>query len=400
MLSCGSASAQWYLFPNRRKNKQVQTQESEIVVKTPVDTLSEVSESPEGGLELIPMMEEYVYKMPDVLKVALILPFQANGKPNSNFLEMYCGVLLAIQESGGQGSTPVELTVIDESEPATPLTPDILEENHLIIGPVNYNDIKDALAICPSDRFIVSPLDPKAASLTDSSRVIQAPAHWKRQADEISRWIAQDAGRQDEIVVFRDSTVHNIGEQTEYLLTKLAESGHGFRTEARVSEFVPAPGGTTRVIIASDRDSYINGMVRDLSVLASQKHFDIVLYGTSSLRGSLGIDVEHLHNLQTHYTTGYFIDYENPAVSSFILSYRALFNNEPGQFAFQGYDTIRYFLGALAEYGEQWYKKLPEYSRRGLQTDYSFGESESTGKANESIRKVILGKDLSSYLVK
>jgi len=399
VLSCESASAQWYLFPGRKNRKAVPERQEETPVPKENDDTTVISAYQEPEEDSSSQGGEYEYLVPDIFKVTLILPIQANGKPSSNYLEMYGGALMATREIGRNGRK-IELNVMDESDEASPLTSAILEESHLVIGPVNLQDIREAIEILPENRFLVSPLEPKAASLSKSGRMIQAPAQWMRQADELAGWIVKDAGFTDEIVVFEDSVRQNIGEQAHYLLAKLKELGCHYRTETRISEFNPAAVGTSRVIIASERDSYINGMVRDLSVLVTQKHSDIVLYGTSGIRGSLGVDIEHLHNLHAHYTTGYFIDYDDPAVKSFILSYRALFKNEPGQFAFQGYDTMRYFLSALVEYGEQWYRKLPEYPGRGLQTDYYFEESESVGNINTAIRKVILCRDLSAIIVK
>jgi len=397
VLSCESVSAQWYLFPGRKKRNANPEHKADIPAATPTDSTIDILAVADSILEAGPATGEYTRIMPDTFKVALILPFQSNGKPSSNFLEMYSGALLAIREAGLTGKE-IELTVVDESDASSPLDERIFEENHLVIGPVNFSDIREATILNPDGKFIVSPLEPKAATLVDSSRIIQAPAPWMRQADEVARWIASDMRWSDELVVFKDTVKHNIGEQTRYLLAKLDETGCKYRTESRISEFTPSKIGTTRIVIASDRDSYINGMVRDLSVIATQKQSDIVLYGTSSVRGSLGVDIEHLHNLQAHYTTGYFIDYENSAVRSFILSYRALFKTEPGQFAFQGYDTMHYFLGLLTEYGEQWYKKLSEHTERGLQTDYYFKKSDTEGKINTAVRNVVLGKDLSATL--
>lgn len=393
VLSCESVSAQWYLFPGRKKKAAAQT--VEVPVQTPADTI------PAGTavVDTSVLPEAFRYDFPEVFNVTLVLPLQANSKPSANFFEMYSGALIAVKELGA-GGNKIELTVIDESEASTPLSESTLEESHLVIGPVSLANIRDALVKSPEGGYLVSPLEPKAATLIDSCRLVQAPVSWKRQAEEVAKWIAGDCMPFDEIVVFKDTIKSNIGEQTRYLLSKLDETGCRYRSESRISEFEPNKAGATRIIIASDRDSYINGMVRDLSVVASQKRADIILYGTSSVRGSLGVDIEHLHNLQAHYTTGYVIDYDDPKVRDFILSYRATFLNEPGQFAFQGYDTMHYFLNLLLKYGTQWYKKLPEYSERGLQTDYFFIDSDTAGQINTAVRKVILSKDLSTLLIK
>lgn len=337
----------------------------------------------------------FVLDMPDVLQVGLVLPFQISTKANSNFLEMYSGALMAVKDFGATGKR-VEVSVLDESEPVTPVTTAFLEDNHLVIGPVNIEDIQTALEICPSDRFIISPLDPKAASLVEGDKVIHAPSYWTRQADEIIGWISSDTSWQDEIVLIRDTSGTD-AEQAAYLVSRLVASGKKFKTVGSVQDYVPVQNGVSRFLIASGRDSFINTTVRALGILAT-KYSNITLYGTSKVRNSSGVDPEHLYNLELHYTTSYFIDYENPEVKDFIYAYRALYKQEPGQFAFQGYDLTHYFLNVLSKYGVEWYKKLPDYSERGLQSDFRFEESEAVGNINTAVRRVLLGKDLSAVI--
>ena len=91
-------------------------------------------------------------------------------------------------------------------------------------------------------------------------------------------------------------------------------------------------------------------------------------------------------------TASYYIDYEDPAVKRFILAYRALFQDEPGSFAFQGYDTMHYFVTICTRFGRQWYKKLPEYDEKGLQADFRFREE--SGRVNQAVRRIVYNPDL------
>ena len=397
LISCASASAQWYVVSGMHRidskspsagdtgSTREENDDQAAAIGTE-DRLDEKEETVNSPFTLV---------MPDALHVGLVLPFQIGTKANSNFLEMYSGALLAVRDFGSRGKK-IEVSVLDKSEPGTPLSSEFLEDNHLVIGPVNAEDIQTALEICPADRFLVSPLDPKAAVLAESDRLIQAPSHWARQADEIIEWISHDTSWQDEIVLVRD-TSDTDAEQAAYLVSRLVASGKKFRTVSNIQDFTPVQNGVSRFLIASNHDSFINTTVRTLGILAS-KYSNITLYGTSKVRNSSGIDPEHLYNLGLHYTTSYFIDYEDQKVKDFIYAYRALYKQEPGQFAFQGYDILHYFLNVLSRYGEEWYKKLPEYSERGLQSDFRFEDSDTVGNINTAVRRVLLGKDLSAVI--
>lgn len=397
LMSCANASAQWYVVSglHRSEKTSISTTDGGIIQNGGDNPSATIGDGDVDDKEEQTADTPFVLNMPDVLQVGLIFPFQISTKASSNFLEMYSGALMAIRDLGA-GGKKIEVSVLDESEEGTPLTTGFLENNHLVIGPVNVDDIRTALEICPADRFIVSPLDPKAASLVGDDRVIQAPSYWTRQADEIVSWISSDTSWQDEIVLIRD-TSNTDAEQSAYLVSRLVASGKKFKTVSNVQDYTPVQNGVSRFLIASSRDSFINTTVRALGILAT-RFSNITLYGTSKVRNSSGVDPEHLYNLELHYTTSYFIDYENPDVKDFIYAYRALYKQEPGQFAFQGYDLVHYFLNILSKYGEEWYKKLPEYSERGLQSDFRFEDSDTTGNINAAVRRVLLGKDLSAVI--
>lgn len=396
-MSCASASAQWYVVSGLRRaeSRTPSASDGNVIRDGNGNQAATIDDEGQYDEQEQTANSPYVLDMPDVLHVGLILPFQISTKANSNFLEMYSGALMAVRDFGNKGSK-VEVSVLDESETGTPISSEFLKDNHLIIGPVNIEDIRTALEICPGDRFIVSPLDPKGADLTEDARLIQAPSYWTRQADEIVRWITSDTSWQDEIVLLRDTSGTD-AEQAAYLVSRLVASGKKFRTVSNVQDFTPVQNGVSRFLIASNRDSFINTTVRYLGILAT-KYSNVTLYGTSKVRNSSGIDPEHLYNLGLHYTTSYFIDYESQSVRDFIYAYRALFKQEPGQFAFQGYDIMHYFLNVLSRYGVEWYKKLPEYSERGLQSDFNFENSDTVGNINTAIRRVLLGKDLSAVI--
>ena len=88
------------------------------------------------------------------------------------------------------------------------------------------------------------------------------------------------------------------------------------------------------------------------------------------------------------------VDYDDPAVKRFILAYRALYKNEPGSFAFQGYDTMHYFVTMCSRYGRRWHKKLTAYSETGLQADFRF--SDDPVRVNQAARRIVYRPDLTT----
>ena len=77
--------------------------------------------------------------------------------------------------------------------------------------------------------------------------------------------------------------------------------------------------------------------------------------------------------------------------------YRALFNTEPTQFAFQGYDVAKYFLSMCAKYGDAWMKYVEDASM--LQSTFDIKPS-GNGYVNEGIRRIVYGPEYSVQVVR
>ena len=385
------ADAQWYLFPGSKKKQEVK--KDTVLTPEPKVEKTDTLEAPVAEIE-----ELFVFDKAETIDISLILPLQASAQnPSSNFLEMYSGALLALKDLGDMG-IKMKLNVIDSAKENFSVTPEDIANSNVIIGPVGYKDIVASLGSCSEHQMLISPLEPRAAMLADSSNVIQAPSSWTRQIDELVDWLQEEVQIGDEVIVLRDNNIANNGEQSNRLMSKLNEKNLRYRTAVSLEEITLEDGLRYRILIASDNDAFITRSVRSVGIAAELKK-QIVLYTSSRVRNCVDANVLDLYNANTRMTAAYHIDYANEEVKKFILQYRALFRNEPGSFAFQGYDTIKYFVSMCDEYGKRWYKKLPEKSQRGLQSDFIFDDKLSNGKINTAVRRVIYNKDLSTTLL-
>ena len=150
-----------------------------------------------------------------------------------------------------------------------------------------------------------------------------------------------------------------------------------------------------RVLVVSESEAFVNDVVRNLNLMIHDR-YKVVMYGSSRLKGFETIDVEDYHNASLHLSMSYYVDYERPEVRDFLLKYRALYNTEPGAFAFQGYDVMYYFISVCAEYGKDWAEKISENEKtRMLQTDFRFRRDGDGGLKNTAIRRIVYGPDYS-----
>ena len=401
-----SACAQWYLFPGKKKQQQTETPADSMTAfrdsllmrdaRTQQDTLaladSLAAETPE------PIVQEdvFVLDIPSVIHIGLVLPLQASeAKPSTNFLDLYSGALLALRDLGAAGLR-ADLQVFDSADGKTAIPSSLIDESDVIIGPVGYEEMLQALPLCIPGKVLISPLEPKTAPLAAEQPMVQAPAPWTAQIDDLVRWIGQDVLPGAPIYVVRDTSTVVQGEQSAYLMARLQDRMVNYKSVVSVREIPFEKNRPVNVLIASDRDNFITSVVKTLGIEGA-RNGNVTLYGTSRTRTN-GTAQTDLHHLNAHLTSAYFIDYDDPAVEKFILAYRALFQNEPGSFAFQGYDAMHYFVSICAQYGRQWYKKLPYYNERGLQSDFRFNDE--TPRVNQAVRRIVYNPDLSTSVAR
>lgn len=387
-----NACAQWYLFPG--KKKQTDTTKVDSMRSYRPDSVAKQATAPIDSVvteEVSVLDSPYELDMPGIIRIGLVLPLQASTqKPSENFLDFYSGALLALRELGTAG-LQAELQVYDTADSQGNVPQSLIDESDVIIGPVAYADLEIASAQC-NGKVLISPLEPKAAALAATGPVVQAPCSWSAQVDELVQWVREELPIGDVLYVIRDSTAFTPGGQSAYLLEQLQARGVRYESIGSVEELPLDKKQKLRVTVASELDNFNTAIVRGLGIEGARGG-NIIFYGTARMRTN-GISQTDLHNTEAHLALSYFIDYDDPAVRRFVLSYRSLFQGEPGSFAFQGYDTAHYFVTMCAKYGRQWHKKLAEYGEKGLQADFRFREEPA--RINQAARRVVYNRDLTT----
>jgi ABC-type branched-subunit amino acid transport system substrate-binding protein len=156
--------------------------------------------------------------------------------------------------------------------------------------------------------------------------------------------------------------------------------------------------GVNRVVVASENEAFVGDIVRNLGIMLG-RGYDIQMYAPSKVRNFDSIDGTALHDVSSHISTAYHVNYGSPEVDRFVRTYRALFRTEPSQFAFQGYDTAYYFVSRVARYGRAWTNKLGQERSRGLHTDFLFEADDNDGRHNIAIRRIVYQPDYTTVLL-
>lgn len=329
------------------------------------------------------------------VNLAIVMPFMAGtAKPSSSSIDFYCGALLAARDLGNDG-TDINIDVYDVAEQSRSITAGIVSDLDFVVGPLSPNDIRRTYAAIGSDIVLISPLDPKSVELTEEyPKLIQVPTPHDFQYADLAQWIADEVKPGDRTILITEKGARSSDAMTS-LVNMIDLSGLKYTTvsysllEGRdiIGSLKKATEEgaehTNRFIIASESEAFVNDVFRNISLL-SRENRKVEIFCHSKVRG-YDIEVESLHNNDLHVSLAYYIDYNSPDVIRFVKQYRALFNTEPTQFSFQGYDIVKYFSSLCAEYGDSWFNALGNVKKTMLQTTFDFRDG---SRINEGVRRI------------
>ena len=376
----------------------------EVVETEAEETLSAQTDSTEVIIAI-----EAAYVPKEDVKATLILPMKAStDNVSRNNMDFYSGVLLAVKDLADAG-IGTELNVYDSSDETHPIVSEDLTESDIVIGPVSSADLAKLLTLESKPNMVISPLDPRAESHAYThSNFIQAPAPTVAQYQDLVDWIKEDMMPGDTLLIISEKGAR----QTDAIkqMNAVADSSgltfipfsysilEGRDVTEPLTNLMTAIS-TNRVLIASDSEAFVNDVVRNLNILIYNK-LNVVLYASSRIRNFETIEIENLHNTSVHVSLGYLIDYEDRKVKDFLLKYRALYNTEPTQYAFQGYDIATYFIEMCSKYGDDWTKVMTENEQKMLQSTFRYVPVEDGGYVNRGVRRLVYGKNWSITPVK
>lgn len=384
-------------YPGEYAEDEMPGSSEETFVAAADSTYAVDSVDTEAGKSLFPGL---LFPKKEV-SMGLLMPLKADGVSSSRQnMDFYSGTLLAVYDMAKEGIS-TDLEVYDVADGKIPSDNAGLNSLDIVIGPVSAGDLQRLNGSAPEIKAVVSPLDQRAGRLADTwQALIQAPTPHSAQYKDLVSWIAEDmrpdnrilvitekGARQTDAVVEMKAAIDSSGLEYSPLSYSILEG----RDVIESMKYLMSETSTNRVYIASESEAFVNDVVRNLNLMVYNK-YDVVLYAPSRIRGYETIEVENFHNTSMHVSLAYYIDYDSPAVKDFLLKYRALFNTEPSQFAFQGYDIARYFIGICSKYGDRWMEKLDETEQQMLQSTFRFVSQEEGGHVNNGVRRIIYGE--------
>jgi hypothetical protein len=336
--------------------------------------------------------------------ISLLLPFNLNRikvstaskietEKSALAIDFYQGFKLGLDSVAATTSMNFRLNVLDTRDNNIQITTLLksgqLTGSKLIVGPVFPDGIRFITNYSIANNIpVVSPLAASHPNEFNNPHLISMVNNIEVHAEKMGTYISgkYDPGK---TVIALISTRKPDDELLAAPLRHYFQQGKGtqFTFEEYSSVFTmetkKLPGKDYVILLTSTERPFV---VATLDKLVKMKGAGarLSLFGHPNwLKQNYNTD--KLQALNTKITSSYMVDYKSPAVISFIKKYRNVYNFEPGEYSFKGFDTGLYFGRLLAEHGVSFLKYIPREKYRGLQNSFSFVKDEKLGYINISL---------------
>ena len=336
---------------------------------------------------------------------------------NTRYLDFYQGVLLALNDFRLKGYN-IRLVVFDtQHSPAVVqklVQSDTLRQANLIIGPVYPKNLSLVSQYAAQYSIpMVSPLSGKSTAVDVNPYLFQAnPSLYTQLKTLVEKTLKSGTTR---VVVLREESLADMemaDKLEEYLNAQLQQITpsptlevlrypKGEATSKRSAQLRKLfdGGKSTKVFIPSNSEPFVSDLLGQLNSMNVLKKADsIEIYGMSRWLKMRNLDLAQLGALKITLFSPFYVDYQSQSVCDFVDNYRSLYRCEPTQFAFQGYDIVKYFVGAICRYGTNFHICLPRYNVPLMQNCFDFRAISDLG-SYESRAVYLLRYDLEEGLI-
>jgi LysM repeat protein len=352
-------------------------------------------------------------KKDDTFNVALLIPLylssckeinienlQIERKTADNFksfkyIQFYEGFLM-VADSLSKLGLKIKVYTFDVPEDSA-INLNFLKKNELakmdlIIGPFFYKAFKQVAEFAKSqDIPIVNPFSERRNIIDNFPNVFKLIPSYQYQADCIAKYLVDSFPNANILLIHNNKDLEK--KRAEVIKKSVSEVfKQNITSEGSIKDVIYSQVGfaglqsklsinRANILFALiENEIFVTGFVSKLRNMSDQ---NLTLIAPIRWKLYDKIESEYFLNLNTHFFEPSFVDYQDEAVKSFVLSFRDKFIVEPNEMAFAGHDIALYFLTALSKYGSDFKNNLKNISVKTLQTDYKFEKpTENSGFEN------------------
>jgi len=334
--------------------------------------------------------------------IALLVPFRLNEiklktaakadvEKAAMAIDFYQGFKLGIDSAAAVAGQDFKLKVFDTRDSNTQIEGIIenggLVGTNLIVGPVYPDGLKYMTSYSVSKGIpVVNPLAASQPSEFNNPNLISIVNNIDLHAQKIGDYVTMNYNPATTVVVLINPKTPN-DEVMSAPLRQYFTGKSSFPFQEYASVFTletKLQKGKKYVILLSSSDRRFVVPTLDKLMKMKRVGLDEVLFGHPDWIKQ-NYNTDQLQALNTFVTSSYKVDYSRPEVNDFIRKYRALFNFEPGEYSFKGFDIGFYFGKLLAQHGPAYLKHLTKEKYKGLHNNFSFVHDNTLGYINTSL---------------
>ena len=299
------------------------------------------------------------------LRMALMLPFHVRDRVNTNYVDFYKGMMLALEELKNEGLS-VELSVLDTQGLPSRVEELVnqesgLAEAQLIIGPVHESELNQLMPYAEEHNIpVVSPLadiesvsspllfqmqaEPeckyeKMADLLDGSRdiiTIYAAANDQEYSADVAKMLTANPTHRLNFVFNRESFFYNRND----------DGSNGGKVD--VEAIMRTPSEKIYLIMAANETDVDRILTTLSSIRASMggrslSYGDYVVLGNRKWLNMRNIDSQSFFKNNVVFVVPYYAKRTELALRQFDGRYIATYATLPSMFSYRGYDAAMIF---------------------------------------------------------
>ena len=308
------------------------------------------------------------------------------------FIQFYEGILMALDSLEKTGIT-AKVFVYDVAED-TLRTIGILKKPefagmNLIIGPLfsnNFSIVANWANLHKVD--IINPFTNRSDLIINNPYAFKIIPSPKSEARQIISFIDKNYPTSNILIVYNDKEklyadtlktffdAYELKNQSGLQINTIDYSAQGFAgVSGKLSDSM-----INIVITLIDGEAFVSTFLRNLNGMAHTNK--ILLFGRKNWEDYNNIEIEYLLNLNMHVYSNSFIDYSDDRIQDMVLNFRNKYKTDPDYYAYQGFDIMMYFAGALRSYGTNFRYCLDKYDPILLCNKFHFCTSASLGNEN------------------
>ncbi len=313
-------------------------------------------------------------------------------------LEFYQGVLLAC-DSLTKSGMEIELTVIDTRNDSTKIKQSAGKLKNqswdLMIGPLQSNDLPYVLKIANDKKIpLITPYSVPRSVVSNSPYLITSSASVQTQCEQMAAYLMKKY--KNENIFFISTGLPKEVELIQSFKNKLGagvtypEIVYPKQGMVEIKQLLKAKTKDILIVCSSD-ESKVNNLLTSLKAL---KDSSLIVIGMPTWESFQSLDYLILQNLNVHGFNTIWIDRKNEETIKFRKKYRAFYNSEPSEFAYQGYDLALHFLNAETSKESNLTKYALGMEQQALHTRFVFKKSGENGGSENSYITIYQYKNL------